>query len=109
MDPFDDHPVAIEGLVFEVVDRVRTSAAMMAFSVIPICPVFGWTFGRGRGAGPGPAVLPVGAAHAMAVRLAVAPVAAGVAVHSSEDLAVEKAEPLAPALTRAVAASAAPT
>ena len=83
-------------------------AASMALSVIPICPIFGWTFGRGRGADPGLTVLPVGAVRAMGVRLSVGPAAAGVAVHSTEDVAVQTVEALAPAPTRAVAASAAP-
>ena len=83
-------------------------AALMALSVIPICPVCGWPFGRGRGAGPGLVVLPVGAVRAMGVRLAVVPAAAGVAVQSAEDVAVQTAEPSAPAPARVVAASAAP-
>jgi hypothetical protein len=87
---------------------VLLDAAFMALSVIPICPVSGWPFGRGRGAGPGLVVLPVDAVRAMGLRLAVATAAAVGAVHSAEDVAVQTAEPLAPAPTRAVAVSAAP-
>jgi hypothetical protein len=83
-------------------------SASMALFIIPICPAFGWLFGRGRGAGSGLAGLPVVAVRAMVVRLAVAPAAAGGAVHSAEDVAVETAAALAPAPTRAVAPFAAP-
>jgi hypothetical protein len=94
------------------VDSVTTrvalrDAALLAIYVIPICPVSGWPFERGLGTGPGLVVLRVGAVRAIGVRLAVAPAAAGVAVHSAEDVAVQTAEPSAPAPAWAVAASAA--
>jgi hypothetical protein len=85
----------------------RSCRSLLTLSITPTFPVFGWAFDRDPGVGRGHAALPVGAVLAMALRLAVGPVTAGVAAHSAH-YAVKMAAPLAPALMRALAPSTAP-